>query len=96
MIDDYLSSFATQKRVQRQPTQLRAKQRVQDSEEYLRPISMRIRKLWSDREAEKVLKAKQDKYGKAPTDFNENTAFVVRYLTEFLAKLGIRPENLGL
>jgi hypothetical protein len=47
------------------------------------------------KEAEKVLKAKQDKYGKAPTDFNENTAFVVRYLTEFLAKLGIHPENLG-
>jgi hypothetical protein len=47
------------------------------------------------REAEKFLKAKQDKYGKAPTDFNENTAFVVRYLTEFLGKLGVRAENLG-
>ena len=47
------------------------------------------------REAEKVLKAKQEKYGKAPTDFNENTAFVVRYLTAFLTQLGIRPENLG-
>lgn len=47
------------------------------------------------KEAEKVLKAKQEKYGKAPTDFNENTAFVVRYLTEFLTKLGVRPENLG-
>ena len=47
------------------------------------------------REAEKFLKAKQAKYGRAPTDFNENTAFVVRYLTEFLGKLGVHPENLG-
>jgi tRNA(Arg) A34 adenosine deaminase TadA len=47
------------------------------------------------KEAEKFLKAKQEKYGKAPTDFNENTAFVVRYLTEFMGQLGLRPENLG-
>ena len=47
------------------------------------------------REAEKFLKAKQDKYGRAPTDFNENTAFVVGYLTEFLGKLRVHPENLG-
>ena len=47
------------------------------------------------KEAEKFLKAKQQKYGKAPTDFNENTAFVERYLTEFMGKLGLQPENLG-
>jgi tRNA(Arg) A34 adenosine deaminase TadA len=47
------------------------------------------------KEAEKFLKAKQQKYGMAPTDFNENTAFVVRYLTEFMGKLGLQPENLG-
>lgn len=47
------------------------------------------------KEAEKFLKAKQQKYGTAPKDFNENTAFVVRYLTEFMGKLGLQPENLG-
>jgi tRNA(Arg) A34 adenosine deaminase TadA len=47
------------------------------------------------KEAETVLRAKQEKYGKGPSEFNENTAFVVRYLTAFLGKLGLPPENLG-
>jgi len=47
------------------------------------------------RESERVLKSKYDKYQAAPDAFNENTAFVVRYLTDFLAQLGLKPEDLG-
>lgn len=47
-------------------------------------------------QAESYLKAKHTKYGvNAPTNFNENTAFVVRYLMGFLQQLGLQPENLG-
>ncbi|MGQ0502401.1 MAG: Bd3614 family nucleic acid deaminase [Panacagrimonas sp.] len=47
------------------------------------------------KEAERVLKSKHEKYRSAPTNFNENTAFVVRYLTDFMVKLGLSPEGLG-
>ncbi len=47
------------------------------------------------KEAELVLKHKYDKYHAGPSQFNENTAFVVRYLTDFLAQLGLKPEGFG-
>ena len=47
------------------------------------------------KEAERVLKSKHDKYLGGPDKFNENTAFVVRYLTDFMAQLGLSVENLG-
>ena len=46
-------------------------------------------------EAEKALKSKYDKYKAGPEKFNENTAFVVRYLTAFLSQLGLSPDDLG-
>jgi tRNA(Arg) A34 adenosine deaminase TadA len=48
------------------------------------------------KQAEAFLKAKHTKYGvEAPEHFNENTAFVVRYLMTFLQQLGLQPESLG-
>lgn len=48
------------------------------------------------RQAEAFLKSKHTKYAvNAPENFNENVAFVTRYLLSFLQQLGLPTEGLG-